>query len=943
MESEMDANESHSNKSRFEKNNELIAILQEMPEGPEKEQLIEQYIDNLFKLPIFQNVEPPPEPSGSVKYLVKKMSIDISKKPWNSRGRLFGPRGSTVEATEKYSECEVDLGFFFPCKMYACISVRDYENVGNWKIEKAKMFIEELFKVPEDKNEDVVLKLQMDELAVRRQNFENRLPPPTCETDDDSSLEEGELQSSDEMSFSDSGKESGNEEEPFGENELNDDDESLNEAAYCKLSSSTDPEGYFLARIAAVENYMHNLNLEDASSTLFNLTSWTVEQVIHKNKTSRVFANYCESRLFSLAANLLLFKSTSVHGADKYRTMMNCIYTYFQVILHGAPSVEEFCKQSNSSWAVDLNFIVLEAYRMTAEIENKFSMESLKRDFGKPSMREHLNEAFKLLFPRKLYTENAGCLFYIDVGKRLQNFEKLTRSDISFYFNKYMTTGHHSDTLERCVWIMLLFQEKPHDFVDFQRKVDGCPVSIGLLRSSLFLFIVENMTLPLVVDEISTSTSATTLCHLDVMVFFHISMHGARFSFARDGIQKLILPFMLCKPPITTWQRQFFSCLQSILNGGMLNDADNDLFILALETLRATSYSITDLLLAFTTGEMLEITVEFAFSFKFAYLLFDLVTKTFFINMLDRVILENKEKQMSVFEISAYASNYWNWIRKSCKEKLGNMKPPREIPPQKLWEPILAVREEYYEFATFYLARACFMRKDFSQALSLLNASPINLGHLLKSKIYQLFCETLDKETSKELGYAESAIAEMNAYSSCNSKIKMFEQKALYSVVEYLWKSEKDLHPKIVVRDAKDNSEELSKKMVKSDNEIPLLDKIKEPLQCRIDLVNRLLDNLERYVDNLTEERTTANVDLVCGERFQAMQTAAFVCYGVSSQVMNLHQNLMMRLQDTMNICTRLDSEMQNMVNSFGDILNLNMQIASENRGNISEEEGKNN
>ncbi|KRZ63168.1 hypothetical protein T02_10266 [Trichinella nativa] len=901
MESEMDANENHLNKSRLEKSNELIAILQEMPEGPEKLQLIEQYIDDLYKLSIFQ---PPPKPSGSVKHLVKKMSIDISKKPWNSRGRLFGPRASTVEATEKYSECEVDLGFFFPCKMYACISVRDYENVGNWKIKKAKMFIEELFKVPEDKNEDTAPKLQMDELAVRRRNFENRLPPPTCEKDDDSSLEEGELQSSDEMSFSDSGKESGNEEEPFGENELIVDDESSDEAAYCKLSSSTDPEGYFLARIAAVENYMHNLNLEDASSTLFNLTSWTVEQVIHKNKTSKVFANYCESRLFSLAANLLLFKSTSkqfqVHGADKYRTMMNCIYTYFQVILHGAPSVEEFCKQSNSSWAVDLNFIVLEAYRMTAEIENKFSMESLKRDFGKPSMREHLNEAFKLLFPRKLYTENAGCLFYIDVGKRLQNFEKLTRSDISFYFNKYMTTGHHSDTLERCVWIMLLFQEKPHDFVDFQ---------------------LENMTLPLVVNEISTSSSATTLCHLDVMVFFHISMHGARFSFARDGIQKLILPFMLCKPPITTWQRQFFSCLQSILNGGILNDADNDLFVLALETLRATSYSITDLLLAFTTGEMLEIT-------------------------LDRVILENKEKQMSVFEISAYASNYWNWIRKSCKEKLGNMKPPREIPPQKLWEPILAVREEYYEFATFYLARACFMRKDFSRALSLLNASPINLGHLLKSKIYQQFCETLDKQTSKELGYAESAIAEMNAYSSCNSKIKMFEQKALYSVVEYLWKSEKDLHPKIVVRDAKDNSEELSKKMAKSDNEIPLWDKIKEPLQCRIDLVNRLLDNLERYVDNLTEERTTANVDLVCGERFQAMQTAAFVCYGVSSQVMNLHQNLMMRLQDTMNICTRLDSEMQNMVNSFGDILNLNMQIASANRGNISEEEeeeGKNN
>ncbi|KRY32678.1 hypothetical protein T01_13020, partial [Trichinella spiralis] len=895
---EMDGNGNHSNKSRFEKNNELIAILQEMPEGPEKEELIEQYIDDLFKLPMFQNVESPPEPSGSVKYAVARMCMDISQKPWNVRGRIFGPRGSTVKAIEKYSECEVDLAFFFPGKMCARISVRDYENVGNWKIEKAKMFIEELLKVPEDGNDDLVIKLQMAELAVRRRNFENRLPPPTRKKDDDSSssLEEGELRSSDEMSFSEYGEENGNEEEPLGENEFNDDDESFNEATDCKLSSATDPEGYFLARIAAVENYMHNLNLEDASSTLFNLTSWTVEQVIHKNETSRTFANYCESRLFSLAANLLLFKSTSVHGADKYRTMMNCIYTYFQVILHGAPSVEEFCKQSNSSWAVDLNFIVLEAYRLTAEIENKFSMESLKRDFGKPSMREHLNEAFKLLFPRKLYTENAGCLFYIDVGKRLQNFEKLTRSDISFYFNKYMTTGHHSDTLERCVWIMLLFQEKPHDFVDFQ---------------------LENMTLPLVVDEISTS-SATTLCHLDVMVFFHISMHGARFSFARDGIQKLILPFMLCKPPITTWQRQFFSCLQSILNGGILNDADNDLFILALETLRATSYSITDLLLAFTTGEMLEIT-------------------------LDRVILENKEKQMSVFEISAYASNYWNWIRKSCKEKLGNMKPPREIPPQKLWEPILAVREEYYEFATFYLARACFMRKDFSQALSLLNASPINLGHLLKSKIYQLFCETSDKQTSKELGYAERAIAEMNAYSSCNSKIKMFEQKALYSVVEYLWKSEKDLHPKIVVRDAKDNSEELSKKMVKSDNEIPLLDKIKEPLQCRIDLVNRLLDNLERYVDNLTEERTTANVDLVCGERFQAMQTAAFVCYGVSSQVMNLHQNLMMRLQDTMNICTRLDSEMQNMVNGFGDILNLNMQIASANHGNMSEEEGENN
>ncbi|KAL1245126.1 Uncharacterized protein TSPI_01567 [Trichinella spiralis] len=228
----MDGNGNHSNKSRFEKNNELIAILQEMPEGPEKEELIEQYIDDLFKLPMFQNVESPPEPSGSVKYAVARMCMDISQKPWNVRGRIFGPRGSTVKAIEKYSECEVDLAFFFPGKMCARISVRDYENVGNWKIEKAKMFIEELLKVPEDGNDDLIIKLQMAELAVRRRNFENRLPPPTRKKDDDSSssLEEGELRSSDEMSFSEYGEENGNEEEPLGENEFNDDDESFNEA-----------------------------------------------------------------------------------------------------------------------------------------------------------------------------------------------------------------------------------------------------------------------------------------------------------------------------------------------------------------------------------------------------------------------------------------------------------------------------------------------------------------------------------------------------------------------------------------------------------------------------------------------------------------------------------------------------------------------------------------
>ncbi|KRZ12592.1 hypothetical protein T11_3823 [Trichinella zimbabwensis] len=852
--------------------------MEEMPEGADKDRLIEQYIEDLFKLPMFKEADSlRPAPIGNVKYISVKLSIDISKSPWDIRGRIYGPGGSTMKGIQKYSECDVEFNFDYPGRMYVRICVRDSENVAQWKIDKVKKFVKELMKGPNEGGE-AILKLQMAELAVRRRTFENRLTPPSWVI----------------RQYRNHHK-TGNALRRRNVESFGDDDEFWNEAEE-KLTSATDPESYFSARIAVIENYMHNLNLEDASSSLFNLTSWTVEQVIHKNESSIAFANYCESRLFSLAANLLLFKSTSVHGADKYRTMMNCIYTYFQVVLYGAPSVEEFSKQSSSSWVVDLNFIVLEAYRMTAEIENKFSMESLKRDFGRASMREHLNEAFKLLFPRKLYTENLGCLFYIDVGKRLQNFEKLTRSDISFYFNKYLTNGHHSDTLDRCVWIMLLFQEKPHDFVDFQ---------------------LEGMTLPLVVDEISTS-SVTTLCNLDVMVFFHISMHGARFSFARDSVQTLILPYMLCKPPITMWQRQFFSCLQSILNGKKLNDADNDLFILALETLRATSYSITDFLLAFTTGEMLEIT-------------------------LDKVILENKEKEKSVFKISAYASNYWNWIRKSCKEKLCNIKPPREIPPQKLWEPMPAVKEEYYEFATFYLARACFMRKDFSQALSLLNASPINLGHLLKSKIYQLLCETTDEQTSKQLEYAEAAIAEMNAYSSCGSKIKVFEQKALYSVVEFLWKSEKNLHPKIVVPDAKGNSEEMSKKMVKSQSEIPLLEKIKEPLQCRIDLVNRLLDNLERYVDNLTEERTSANIDLVYGQRFQAMQTAAFVCFGVCSQVMNLHQNLMMRLHDTMNICSRLDSEVEKMVNNFGDILNLNMQIASANRSNISEEEGKNN
>ncbi|KRY87796.1 hypothetical protein T4D_11297 [Trichinella pseudospiralis] len=860
----------------FEKNENLIKIMEEMPEGADKDQLLEHYIEELFQLPIFKELDSVrPAPLGCVKFISVKMSIDISQSPWDIRGRIYGPNRSTMKGIQKYSECDVEFDFDHPGRMNVRICVRDHENVAQWKIGKVKKFIQELMKGP-DEGGEAILKLQMAELAVRRRNFENRLAPPIREIEQYRNHHDtgNALQHSDVESFRDT------------EGELN-----LNLEG--RLTSSTDPESYFSARIAVIENYMHNLNLEDASSSLFNLTSWAVEQVIHKNESSSAFANYCESRLFSLAANLLLFKSTSVHGADKYRTMMNCIYTYFQVVLYGAPSMEEFCKQSSSSWVVDLNFIILEAYRMTAEIENKFSMESLKRDFGRSSMREHLNEAFKLLFPRKLYTENLGCLFYIDVGKRLQNFEKLTRSDISFYFNKYLINGHHSDTLDRCVWIMLLFQEKPHDFVDFQR-----------------------MTLPLVVDEISTS-SVTTLCNLDVMVFFHISMHGARFSFARDSVQTLILPFMLCKPPITMWQRQFFSCLQSILNGKKLNDADHDLFILALETLRATSYSITDFLLAFTTGEMLEIT-------------------------LDRVILENKEKQKSVFKISAYASNYWNWIRKSCREKLCNIKPPREIPPQKLWEPMPAVKEEYYEFATFYLARACFMRKDFSQALSLLNASPMNLGHLLKSKIYQLLCETMDEQKSKDSGYAEAAITEMNAYSSCGSKIKVFEQKALYSVVEFLWKSEKNVHPKAVVPDAKRNSEEMSKKTIKSDSEIPMLEKkIKEPLQCRIDLVNRLLDNLEQYVDNLSEERTSANIDL--GERFQLMQTAAFVCFGVCSQVMNLHQNLMTRFHDTMNICSHLDSEMQKMVNNFGDILNLNMQTESANRSDISEEEGKNN
>ncbi|KRZ09869.1 Protein quaking-A [Trichinella zimbabwensis] len=152
----------------------LDAMIRYQKPEERNQQLFEHYIDELFTLPFFKRTLVPPPPIGRIVKHFHKMSIHIPGYPHNIKMRLTGPRGSTIKKMEEFCKCCINVHHINYNYVKVFIVCLDYGNVAKWRIDVAIKCINDVLHIPAN-GRDFVMKMQMDELAVRNGTYENRL------------------------------------------------------------------------------------------------------------------------------------------------------------------------------------------------------------------------------------------------------------------------------------------------------------------------------------------------------------------------------------------------------------------------------------------------------------------------------------------------------------------------------------------------------------------------------------------------------------------------------------------------------------------------------------------------------------------------------------------------------------------------------------------------
>ncbi|KRZ77272.1 Protein quaking-A, partial [Trichinella papuae] len=155
-------------------NDELEYALRTAPPGRSTNRMLERYVNALFTIPMFRVRPLPPRGLGRIKKSHGLILISRCQYSFNVASRIIGPRGSTVKSLEQYCGCDIYVEPLNQCILKISISVVDYENVVNWRIGLAKEGLRMLIEERNDNN-NLILKLQLAELAVWNRTFQNRL------------------------------------------------------------------------------------------------------------------------------------------------------------------------------------------------------------------------------------------------------------------------------------------------------------------------------------------------------------------------------------------------------------------------------------------------------------------------------------------------------------------------------------------------------------------------------------------------------------------------------------------------------------------------------------------------------------------------------------------------------------------------------------------------
>ncbi|KRX72397.1 hypothetical protein T06_10600 [Trichinella sp. T6] len=155
--------------------------------------MMEYYIYEFFALDFLKTIPEPPASFGMVSTSHFQVVIKKCKYRFNVFSRIIGPSGSTIQAIERFSGCQLKVKSAETCDLYVDMVTEACENVAKWRFEKVK---EAISYVLQNKNNEVSSNQRAEQMVRKRcreiQRAKNVYSSGIFNFDDNAMIEENE-------------------------------------------------------------------------------------------------------------------------------------------------------------------------------------------------------------------------------------------------------------------------------------------------------------------------------------------------------------------------------------------------------------------------------------------------------------------------------------------------------------------------------------------------------------------------------------------------------------------------------------------------------------------------------------------------------------------------------------------------------------------------------
>ncbi|KRY12338.1 hypothetical protein T12_4383 [Trichinella patagoniensis] len=155
--------------------------------------MMEYYIYEFFALDFLKTIPEPPASFGMVSTSHFQVVIKKCKYSFNVFSRIIGPSGSTIQAIQRFSGCQLKVKSTETCDLHVNMVTEACENVAKWRFEKAK---EAISYVLQNKNNEVSSNQRAEQMVRKRcreiQRAKNAYGPGIFNFDDNAMIEKNE-------------------------------------------------------------------------------------------------------------------------------------------------------------------------------------------------------------------------------------------------------------------------------------------------------------------------------------------------------------------------------------------------------------------------------------------------------------------------------------------------------------------------------------------------------------------------------------------------------------------------------------------------------------------------------------------------------------------------------------------------------------------------------